>query len=306
MNKRRILFGALILGLVIAVIAVPGIQLAGGATERLTNGDFESGFDSTPAGFVGSGWHWFHNGGEARYGFYDETWAPVIHDGQHSQLIEINTFCRGGSDADRYAGIYQTVAVVPGESYEFSLHGMLRALTNDPDRSGYNYRVQYGIDYSGGTDWTGVENWIEIPWDTVYPRLSPGSMQSFSTSLTATGPRLTIFIRAWKKWGTVSREFLYVDDAADGILCAATMLQEPVPVNLGTGREITIKDLAELIARLTGFTGELRWDPTKPDGQPRRCLDTSRAHERFGFRAGTLLEDGLARTIAWYEEHRGR
>jgi hypothetical protein len=206
MSRRRMFVGALLLALLAAVFAVPGIQLAGGATERLTNGDFEKGFRSTPAGFVGDGWHWFHNGGEATYGFYDDTWTPVLYDGQHSQLIEINTFCRGGSDPDRYAGIYQTVAVTPGETYELSLHGMLRALEDDPDRTGYNYRVQYGVDYNGGTDWSAVDNWIEIPWDTVHPRLSPGAMDSYSTGITATSNRLTLFVRVWKKWGTASRE----------------------------------------------------------------------------------------------------
>ncbi len=88
-------------------------------------------------------------------------------------------------------------------------------------------------------------------------------------------------------WGTgaVSREFLYVDDAADGIVRAAEVLDEPIPVNLGTGREITIKDLAVLIAELTGFTGELRWDPSQPDGQARRCLDTTRARDLLGWEA---------------------
>jgi hypothetical protein len=206
MSRKRVLISALLLALVAAVVAVPGIQLAGGVTERLTNGDFEEGFHFTPAGEVGNGWQWFHNGGEATYGFYDETWAPVIYDGQHSQLLEINTFCRGGSDSDRYSGIYQTVAVVPGENYDLSLHGMLRALEGDPHREGYNYRVQYGVDHEGGTDWTSVDNWVEIPWNTVHPRLSPGSMDSYSTTIVAKGSRLTLFIRVWKKWGTARRE----------------------------------------------------------------------------------------------------
>jgi GDP-L-fucose synthase len=104
-------------------------------------------------------------------------------------------------------------------------------------------------------------------------------------------------------WGTgaASREFLYVDDAAEGIVLGAEHYDEPEPVNLGVGREITIRELAELIVRLTRFEGEIRWDRSKPDGQPRRALDTTRARERFGFVAGTSFEDGLRRTIEWYE-----
>lgn len=104
-------------------------------------------------------------------------------------------------------------------------------------------------------------------------------------------------------WGTgsASREFLYVDDAAAGIVLAAERYDGAEPVNLGVGREITIRELVELIARLTHFDGELRWDTSKPDGQPRRALDTSRARERFGFQAVTSFEEGLRRTIEWYE-----
>jgi GDP-L-fucose synthase len=105
-------------------------------------------------------------------------------------------------------------------------------------------------------------------------------------------------------WGTgaASREFLYVDDAAEGIVLAAERYDGAEPVNLGVGREITIRQLVELIARLTRFAGEIRWDPSKPDGQPRRALDTSRAREQFGFVAATDFEEGLRRTIGWYEQ----
>lgn len=106
-------------------------------------------------------------------------------------------------------------------------------------------------------------------------------------------------------WGSgrASREFLYVDDAAQGLLLAAERYDDPEPVNLATGREIAIAELAATIARLTGYDGELAWDPSKPDGQPRRCLDTTRA-VGFGFRATTGLEAGLAATIRWYEARR--
>ena len=104
-------------------------------------------------------------------------------------------------------------------------------------------------------------------------------------------------------WGTgaASREFLYVEDAADGILAATERYNDAEPVNIGAGREITIRALTELIANLCQFKGNVVWDPTKPDGQPRRCLDTQRAREQFGFSAKTSLEEGLRKTIAWYE-----
>lgn len=104
-------------------------------------------------------------------------------------------------------------------------------------------------------------------------------------------------------WGTgnASREFLYVDDAAEGILLAAERYNGPEPINLGTGEEITIRDLASLIAQATGFTGTLVWDPAKPDGQPRRCLDTRIAGSRIGFRAVWPFQRGIAETVAWYE-----
>ncbi len=107
-------------------------------------------------------------------------------------------------------------------------------------------------------------------------------------------------------WGTgrASREFLYVADAARAIVLAAERYNSPEPVNIGSGREITIKDLVTLIAELTGFTGQIVWDTSKPDGQPRRCLDTSRAEREFGFRATTDLREGLRKTIDWYLTHR--
>jgi GDP-L-fucose synthase len=105
-------------------------------------------------------------------------------------------------------------------------------------------------------------------------------------------------------WGTgnASREFLYVDDCAEAIVRAAALYDESDPVNIGTGNEITIRELVELIARETGFAGEIRWQTDMPDGQPRRRLDVSRAFEKFGFQAKTPLEVGLRETVQWYEE----
>jgi GDP-L-fucose synthase len=104
-------------------------------------------------------------------------------------------------------------------------------------------------------------------------------------------------------WGTgqASREFLYVEDAAEAIGLATEFYNKPEPVNIGSGNEITIRQLVEQICDLCAFHGEIRWDPTKPDGQPRRCLDTSRALNEFGFQAQTGFRDGLIETVAWYE-----
>jgi GDP-L-fucose synthase len=107
------------------------------------------------------------------------------------------------------------------------------------------------------------------------------------------------FIEVWGT-GKATREFLYVDDAAEGIVLAVKKYNGREPVNLGSGREISIRDLVQLIAKESGFTGEIIWDATKPDGQPRRFLDVSRADELFGFRARTGFADGLRQTIEWY------
>ncbi|MEY4116973.1 MAG: GDP-L-fucose synthase [Planctomycetota bacterium] len=107
-------------------------------------------------------------------------------------------------------------------------------------------------------------------------------------------------------WGTgaASREFLFVDDAAEGVVRAAEAMDEPLPINLGTGSEIAIRDLVGLVASACGFNGGIRWDHSKPDGQPRRCVDASRARELLGWQARTALADGLRETVQWYRANR--
>jgi GDP-L-fucose synthase len=142
------------------------------------------------------------------------------------------------------------------------------------------------------------------PGDNFDPSSShviPALIDRFEQALEDDAPHITC-------WGTgaASREFLYVEDCARAIVLATERYDDPDPVNLGAGREITVRQLAELLAELTGFAGELRWDDRRPDGQPRRCLDTSAAWERFGFRASTELEDGLRATIDRYRDHRAQ
>jgi GDP-L-fucose synthase len=162
---------------------------------------------------------------------------------------------------------------------------------------GQAYRQQYGF------------NAIHLlpvnlygPRDNFDPALShviPALIKKCVDAMEAGEPRVTV-------WGTgqATREFLYAEDAAEGIVLAAEHYDAPEPVNLGAGFEISIRDLAQLIARTTGFKGAIDWDTSKPDGQPRRCLDTSRAERLFGFKAHTTFEDGLRKTIEWYREAR--
>jgi GDP-L-fucose synthase len=109
-------------------------------------------------------------------------------------------------------------------------------------------------------------------------------------------------------WGTgkASREFLYVDDCAEGLVTALEQYESPEPMNLGNGREITICELTELVAKIARFEGKVVWDTTKPDGQPRRCLDVTRAAETIGFRSKTSLQEGLKKTVEWFEQNRER
>jgi GDP-L-fucose synthase len=137
------------------------------------------------------------------------------------------------------------------------------------------------------------------PRDNFDPQTShviPALIRKFVEAKLQSEPRIV----AWGT-GNVSREFLYVEDAAEGILLAAEHYDKAEPVNLGSGEEITIRELVYLIRELTGYAGEIEWDTSQPDGQPRRCLDTSRAEREFAFTARTSLREGLLRTIRWYE-----
>lgn len=159
------------------------------------------------------------------------------------------------------------------------------------------YRAQYGMDAV-----------------TLFPVNLYGPGDNFDPSSSHVIPALIRKIAEAKEagaarvevWGTgvATREFLYVDDAARGIALAAARYDKPEPVNLGSGMEISIKDLVTLIAELMEYRGELVWDASKPDGQPRRCLDVSRAEREFGFRATTPFREGLQKTITWYLEKR--
>lgn len=200
---RLILIVALLMGTVV-VASIPQSTVASNVN-ILDNGNFEHGFGSQPGcGMVGTGWHCFTNGGVATYGFYDDQWSPVVADGQHSQLIEINTKGLMAPDHDRYAGFYQTVRVVDWAEYTLSLKGMIRTTNFDGDE--WRYRVEVGWTYGHFADWTRVNNWVDVGWNTYYDRESPGAFSSYSTNLMAEDDYLTVYVRVWKKWGVPNEE----------------------------------------------------------------------------------------------------
>ena len=132
----------------------------------------------------------------------------------------------------------------------------------------------------------------------------PALIQKFVDARETGAPEVVVWGTGFFQGTPISREFLYVDDAAEGIAMAAERYDEPDPVNIGAGREVPINDLIAMVREMTGYRGKVVRDLTRPDGQPRRCLDTSRAKEKFGFVARTPFEDGLRKTIAWYEQAR--
>jgi GDP-L-fucose synthase len=204
------------------------------------------------------------------------------------KFVQIGTVCSYPkvapmpfSEDDIWAG-YPEPTNAPYGIAKRSLLTMLRA-----------YREQYGL---GGIYLMPVN--LYGPGDNFDPEHShvvPALIRKCEEARLAGSPTVEC-------WGTgrPTREFLYVDDCARAIVLALERYDGPEPVNLGSGREITIRELTELVARLSGFEGELSWDTTKPDGQPRRLFDTRRARELFGFEATTPLEEGLRRTIDWY------
>jgi GDP-L-fucose synthase len=158
-----------------------------------------------------------------------------------------------------------------------------------------SYRQQYGFN---GIYLLPVN--LYGPGDNFDPRSShviPALIKKCIEAIESGAPAIEV----WGD-GSPTREFLYVEDAAEGIVLATERYEGDEPVNLGSGMEISIRDLVETIARLTGFKGDIVWNTDKPNGQPRRCLDVSRAEREFGFRAKVPFEEGLRRTIAWYRD----
>jgi GDP-L-fucose synthase len=160
------------------------------------------------------------------------------------------------------------------------------------------YRQQYGLNaiYLLPVNLYGPED----SFDPAKSHVIPAIIKKCVDAIESNAPKIEV-------WGTgeASREFLFVEDCARAIVLATMRYDKPDPVNLGAGHEIKIRELVRMIVKITGFKGDIAWDPSKPDGQPRRCLDVSRADQEFDFRAATDFETGLRRTVEWYSRVRG-
>lgn len=164
----------------------------------LVNSDFEAEWDAWHG--VAPGWTPFDNG-TAHFGWYNDTWFKVVYNGEQAQLIEI---INSEGQGDRYAGIYQTVSVVPGAEYEFTINGLVRSDEGSQEASGGGYVLQYGFDLQGGNDWTLVTEWVSLPFPE-YPREDPTSNNEYNygthtAKVIPTTNKLTVYIRGWKKW----------------------------------------------------------------------------------------------------------
>jgi LysM repeat protein len=189
--------------------------------ELIYNGGFEQGFIPVAVGHVGRSWGYFTNGGAANYGFYDEQWPPVVAEGQHGQLIEINSKGVYPADPDRYAGIYQRLGYLqPGATYELTVRGMLRGAGNEDDP--YRFEAQWGYNPSYDTDWSHVTNWQGMDLGKIYPRTEPGALGTYTVKFTAPSSDIVLFIRGWKKWGISEVEMDFNLDAISLRACGGT------------------------------------------------------------------------------------
>lgn len=227
-SPRRLMALALALAMLVSLTLGSATGLAVTTMDVIQNGSFESGFVMIPGcGMVGANWGCFTNGGQAAYGFYDDQWQPVVADGLHSQLIEINTKQYAAPDPDRFAGIFQTVGLTRGATYTLKMQGGMREHQPNPAEDKFRYRVQWGFTTDGSADWTQVTNWVELPWDKIDERTAPTGLQSYSTTFVAPGSKITLFIRAWKKWGVAYKE---LDVNIDAVSLTGQVVRQPAQI----------------------------------------------------------------------------
>ncbi len=230
-SVRRFVSVLMVVSVVLATVAISVLPSATSAanTNVLANGGFESGFSSQPGcGSVGNGWNCFTNGGAVHYAYHDDQWGPTVFEGSHSQLISFSTKGISQADADRYAGIYQTVRVVDWQEYTLNLRGLIRTtrLEGDPHR----YTVQVGYTFGPHPNWAAVSNWQDVGWYTYFERESPGPFSEYAQTLKAEDDWVTVYVRIWKKWGNPEVE---LNVNLDGISLVGPSPTLSLPANTG-------------------------------------------------------------------------
>ncbi len=214
-----------------AMTTVTTTRLVCDGDNLLTNGNFEKGFK--PLKGTGRYWKPFNNGGAAAYGYYDDKWAPVVANGKHSQLLEINTYGLAASDPDRLIGIYQTVkGLKKGATYQLSLKAMIREAVAHSDEDAYRYELYWG--YNNGTDaiadTTELEGWYNIPVSDIYLRTDPGAFTSYNMTFDASSKKLVLYLFGLKKWATPEREVNFNLDWIQLRKCRTVTEEVEVPV----------------------------------------------------------------------------
>lgn len=194
----------------------------------VANGGFEHGFASTALGMTPNYWQAFTNGGRANYGFYNDMWQPVVVSGASSLLIEINSKGYDSPDANRYAGIAQSIrGLTVGKSYELTVKGILRGDGGGPDD--HRFEAQWGWNRGHNTDWAQVTNWVGVDLGAIAPRTKPGSAGSYTIRFQAPATEITLFLRGWMKWGIAQTEMdLNLDDISLRS-CSTTHTPPPPP-----------------------------------------------------------------------------
>ena len=245
----------------------------------------------------GIGWNWAHPGAL----FYDNIamGALLMEEARRAgaeKFVQIGTVCsypfRPPRIPFREDDLWQGYPERTNAPYGIAKKALL--VMGQAYREEYGFRVIYLLPvnlYGPGDHF----------FDPEKSHVIPALIRKFVEAREVKAKEVEIWGSGLYEGTPVSREFLYVDDAAEAIVLAAEKYDKPAPVNIGSGQEIAINDLVEMIRRMTGYRGKVVRDLSKPDGQPRRCLDTSRAREEFGFIARTPFEEGLRRTIEWYE-----
>jgi len=223
--------------------------------DLIYNGGFEHGFTPAAAGHIGKGWGYFTTGGAANYGFYDDQWSPVIAEGEHAQLIEINSKGMATADHDRYAGIYQKIGwLEPGATYELTINGILRGAGNEDDP--HRFEAQWGYNQNHDYEWNRVDNWQTIDFGEIQSRTEPSGVRTYTVQFTAPSSEIVLFLRGWKKWGIPEVEMDLNLDAIHLQRCAPGSVEhKPYPKPEHTCTYAVVPgDVLSLIAQRHGVS----------------------------------------------------